>query len=695
MRVGIDIGGTFTDTIIYDDDTGKLETLKLPTTPNNPEKGVENSLHKAFYKGISPHDISHIAHACTIATNSIIERKGARVALFTTAGFEDILELGKMRRPDPYDFLQDIPQPLVPRRLVRGVPERINSKGDVVTELDEQKTMLAIDGLKGIGIEAFTVSLLFSFLNPTHEQLVKKLILSKFPQAHITLSSDLIPIFREYERTSTTVVNSYVAPRVSRYITDLERSLNNMSIEPDLYIMRSSGGVMSTNTAKTQPAHIIESGPAAGVIEAAYLGSQMGFKDIITFDMGGTTAKMGIIRNGLPEITSHFEVGAIARSSQILTGTGYPVMLPVIDLCEIGAGGGSIAWIDSGNLLRVGPQSAGSDPAPVCYGKGGTEPTVTDANLVLGYLNADFFLGGDMKLDKEGAYSAIEEKIANKLGIDVIAAALGIIEISNANMIRGLKVVTTSRGFDPREFAMMAFGGAGPCCAAELAFNLQIPQVIVPATASVHSALGLLSTDIRHDFVATNKHLATEIDVQEMNGIFNKFSAEGITLLEKERVNIDDVVTKRSADMRYSGQSYEINIPFREGEINNERLSRLVEDFHDAHERIYAHTMPGHPVEVVALRQATFGVSKKPDVKIYDMSDSDEPGHAIKDARDVYYSGVKTFLTSQCYDGARLLPGNEVSGPAIIEMSDTTIVIPPEQSAKVDKYRNIIISTPG
>jgi len=691
MMIGVDIGGTFTDTVLFNEETGDYEIFKVSTTPENPATGVEESIRQAISKGMKPEEVTYIAHACTIATNAIIEKKGAKAALFTTEGFEDVLELGRLRRPDPYDFLQDIPEPLVPRYLIKPVSERINSKGEIVRELDTQKVLTEIKEVKEAGIEAIAISFLFSFLNPIHEQAVKKIIEEELPDIHITLSAELIPQFREYERTSTTVVNAYVAPIVSNYIASLESSLKRLGILPELYIMGSSGGVMSPEMAKSKPAYLIESGPAAGVVEAAYLGKQTGYDNIITFDMGGTTAKMGLVEDGSPKVASDYEVGAIAQAGRRLGGSGYPLKLPVIDLVEMGAGGGSIAWIDLGGMMRVGPQSAGAVPGPACYDIGGTEPTVTDANLLLGYIDPDYFLGGKMRLRVDNSHKAIKEKIADPMGIGIIEAARGIIDISNANMIRGLKVVTTGRGVDPREFIMMAFGGAGPGCAVELAAELGIPKVLIPETAGVHSALGLLSTDIRHDFAITRKEKSEKVNLRALNDSYEEFEDAAQNIMLGENISPEKMFFVRSADMRYVGQSYEVSVPVPSEEIDEKKLRSLVQSFHDTHMRIYAHAMPGEPVEIVTLRCAAFGVTLKPEVARYEKGE-ESAEKALKFEREMFSKDYGDFVRCPCYDRQKLFPGNLIKGPAIIEQIDTTIVIPPNYQGQMDEYRNILIS---
>jgi N-methylhydantoinase A len=471
----------------------------------------------------------------------------------------------------------------------------------------------------------------------------------------------------------------------------LEESILKFGIPSKLHLMESSGGIVSADLVKSKPAFMIESGPAGGVIEAAFLGKQAGYNNMVTFDMGGTTAKMGLIEDGNITTTSNFEVGAVARAGKRMGGSGYPVKLPFIELIEIGAGGGSIAWIDSGNMLRVGPQSAGADPGPACYNIGGTEPTVTDANVVLGRINSNYFLGGEIELDATKSHEAIKEKIADVLGMDLMEAAQGIIDITNANMLRSLKVVTTGRGIDPRDYVLIAFGGAGPVCAAELGKELGVCQVLIPKTASVHSALGLLVSDIRHDFLRTKKERIADINFKSLTNSYQELENQAHATLMKENIPENKMSFVRSVDMRYIGQSYELRVPVPGGELNGEKMNDVLKSFHDLHLRTYAHNMTDQPLEIVTIRVAGFGETLKPPMK-RNKKEGKSPEHSFKYKRPVYFKELGKVIQCSCFDGDKLMTGNTISGPAIIEEKFTTMIVPPDCEAEMDEYTNMVIS---
>ena len=505
VRLGVDIGGTFTDAIVLDEATGEFLIEKVPTTPSDLSVGFHDVTTRSLEAaGRVPEDIGSLVHGTTVATNCIIEGKTARCGLLTTEGFRDILEIARQIKPEPFNIFFEKPRPLVPRHRCLEASERLDAEGRVVRALDPESVRAAAETFRREGVEAVAVCFLHSYINPGHEQLAAEILGRELPGVPIVLSSEVCPAFREYLRASTTVVNAAIAPVVSTYLGRVEAKLRDLGLQGRLCVMQSNGGVCTFETARRMPVRIIESGPAAGVTVAAYIGSLTGRRNVISLDIGGTTAKAGLIQDGAPRVTHEFEVGAKAAGRLLhAKATGYPIQCGVVDLVEVGAGGGSIGWVDSGGALRVGPRSAGAEPGPACYGQGGTLPTLTDANLILGRLNPDFFLGGKMRLCRDAAVRAVNEHVAGPLSLTVTEAAFGMVEIANAHMIEALRLVSVQRGFDPREFALVAFGGAGPLHANAIARELDIPEVIIPLSPGVSSALGLLLADIRHDFVRT------------------------------------------------------------------------------------------------------------------------------------------------------------------------------------------------
>jgi N-methylhydantoinase A len=502
-RLGVDIGGTFTDATLLDEETGALRIGKVPSTPKDPSIGFIEATDAILKEGsVLPDDVTYIVHGTTVATNAIIEGTVARTGFITTDGYRDMLEIARQIRPSLYDLQFQKPKPLVPRYLCFGVPERLDAQGQVLTPFDKEAARRIATRLKEEEVESIAVCLLHAYVNPAHEQQLGNTLSEIVPDVVVSLSSEVAPEFREYYRASTTVINAAIRPVVARYLDRIQDRLQHKGFAAELLLMQSGGGVFTFAEASRKPVFMVESGPAAGVISAAHLGDTLGHKEIISFDMGGTTAKVGLIQNGSPRITKEYEVD-VAAGAGSQRGGGYPIRTPVIDLVEIGAGGGSIAWVDSGGVLRVGPQSAGADPGPACYGQGGTEPTITDANLVLGRLQPDLFLAGRMRLDVNAARQAIKEKCAQPLGMDVVEAAYGIVEIANAAMVNALRLVSVQRGYDPREFVLVAFGGAGPVHANRLAAETEMPTLIVPMSPGTFSALGLLVTDLKHDFSMT------------------------------------------------------------------------------------------------------------------------------------------------------------------------------------------------
>ena len=689
-RLGIDVGGTFTDGILIDEETGETRIAKVPSTPSDPSVGflaaVERILREA---GLGAADVGYLVHGTTVATNAIIEGKLARTGFITTEGFRDMLEIQRQIRPSLYDLLFEKPRPLAPRHLCFGIPERLDATGAVLAPLDEKAVAGTAEVLWREGVEALAVCYLHAYLNAAHERRTREIVHEVFPDAVVSLSSEVAPEFREYFRASTTLINAGVRPIVERYLSNIEARLRDAGLEGQLLVMQSSGGVLTFEAARTKPVFMVESGPAAGVIVSAHLGEVLGFDNILSFDMGGTTAKTGLVEHGTPSITKEYEVGTAARAEHGAKGAGYPIRTPVIDLVEIGAGGGSIAWVDSGGVLRVGPQSAGADPAPACYGKGGTEPTITDANLVLHRLDPDHFLGGEMRLDEEAARRAIQARCADPLGLDVIEVALGIVEIANNAMVGALRRISVQRGHDPRDFVLVAFGGAGPVHANRLAAELDIPTVLVPMSPGTTSAMGLLVTDIKHDHSATLIQRADALDAERVNRLYREMEARGEKALLAEGMGHSRIGFERLVDMRYVGQSYELSIPLGEARVEDV-LERMLADFHAEHERAYGFAAPEEPVELVTLRLTAVGRIAKPRLREL-RARSGDANAARRAVRRVWFAESGGFVDCPMYDRYRLPAGGVIEGPAIVEEMDSTTVIHPGFRGEVDRYGNLLI----
>lgn len=680
MRMGIDVGGTFTDLVLIDDASGRMCYAKELTTPEDLAQGVLRGVERLLsMAGASMADVSYLAHGTTIGTNALIERRGAKVGLITSRGFGDVLEIARIERPDEglYDINVDLPDPLVPRYLRREVDERVGADGQVVRELDIDSAYMAAGELKQSGVESLAICLLFSFCNPSHELRLRQICQEVMPDVPVTVSCEIAPEFREFERTSTTVLNAYLLPITSRYIDSLSAQLEAKYGPVDLRLMQASGGAMPAGAAKVQAVQMVNSGPAGGALATGLVGRLAGEDRVIGVDMGGTSFDVSLIAGGEPRLRSEGEF------------EGYPVKMPLIDVEGIGAGGGSIAWVDPGGALSVGPRSAGADPGPACYGLGGEQPTVTDANLVLGRLNPDYFLGGDMPLDLEAARRAISRHIAEPLGFTVEQAAVGILRVVNANMARGISVNSTQKGFDVREFALLAFGGAGPLHAVELAEDLAIPRVIVPPYCSVFSAFGVVASDLRHDYVSTLAMSEEQLEPADVAQAFAALEAEALAQLEAERVPSESIQLQRSADVRYAGQSYEITIPLpRSDAFDEDDLKGLIDEFHATHERLYAYSDRREPVELINVRLAAIG--RVPQVDL--THQAPDPGSEArpKQRRPVVYPG-RGQVDSAVYERDSLRLDSRVSGPCLIEERTSTTVIPPGWTARVDRAGSLIV----
>jgi N-methylhydantoinase A len=691
-RLGIDIGGTFTDATLLDEVTGTVHNAKVSTTPPDPAQGFMEAARRVLREaGVAPADVRFVVHATTVATNAIIEGKVAPTGFITTDGFRDMLEIARQVRPSLYDLLFEKPKPLVPRHRCFGVPERLGPRGEVLRALDEESVRQVAERLRQEGVESVAVCLLHAHVNPAHERHVGEILREALPGVIVSLSSEVAPEFREYLRASTTVINACIRPGVACYLEHIEGRLREAGLTGELLVMQSGGGVFTARASRERPVYMVESGPAAGVIAAAHLGNALGRRDVLSFDMGGTTAKAALIQGGTPRVTKDYEVGATARpGTGSQRGGGYPIRTPVLDLVEIGAGGGSIAWVDSGGRLRVGPHSAGADPGPASYGKGGREPTVTDANLVLGRLNPQYFLGGEIELDVEQARRAVHDRCARPLGMDVAAASLAIVEIANAAMVSALRLVSVQRGFDPRDFVLVAFGGAGPVHANRLAAETEIATTLIPPGPGLFSALGLLVSDLKHDYSAPVMRRADRLDLPALAATLARLEAEGRAALAREGVGEGDMVFQPHADLRYVGQSFELTVPLPGGVPGPDAVARVVETFHHEHERAYGYSAPAEPVEWVHVRLTTLGRIAKPGLR--DWIRGGDPGASQKATRPVYFAEGKDFVACPVYDRSLLGAGAVIEGPAIIEEPDSTTVLHTGYRGAVDPFGNLLLS---
>ncbi|MEM7251882.1 MAG: hydantoinase/oxoprolinase family protein [Pseudomonadota bacterium] len=682
-RVGVDIGGTFTDVAMLEESKGRLHIAKVSTTPRDFAEGVLQGLSSALRDaGVVATDVRLVAHATTVVTNALLEHKGARTALVCTEGFRDVLELRRSARADLYDLNQDPPAVLVPRHRRLEVRERIDAQGDVVIELDDRSIDALVDAVGALDVEAIAVSLLFSFLNPRHEARIAERLRAAFPDTPVFVSSEVLPEIREFERTSTTAVCAYVGPILTSYLRRLEEAIHALDL-PQLHVMGSSGGIFDVGAGLAMPAMAVESGPAAGVIAAERIGRQLERSKILSFDMGGTTAKASLIEDGRIVTTSEYEVGGDGNVSRWLHGTGHPIRVPVIDLAEVSAGGGSVAWLDPAGSLRVGPRSAGAEPGPVCYGRGGSEPTVTDCNLVLGRLDGATPLAGGLTLDRAGAEAAIRQRLADPLNLSVEQAAASVIRIVNAGMAEALRIVSVERGHDPRDFSLVAFGGAGPMHAAALAEELDIPEIIVPPIAGGFSALGLVACDLKREYART---FYTRIDEASCDALAAAYAELGESAKTNARTSgfaADGWRFERSADVRYARQAYELNVPVPDGTITSTSLSAMTEQFHALHRTTYGHDNPDEPVQIVNIRLVARG--DLGGIRIVDdmrPASIDPPSRPA--AREMWIEG-EGFRQVDVRERAHLGQDKTHPGPMVIESVDATLVVPPQWEVTVDQ----------
>jgi N-methylhydantoinase A len=694
-RLGIDIGGTFTDLVLLGAN-GSVHLAKVVSTPPDFGVGVIRGLQSIVDStGISPRTIVAVIHGTTVAANAILEGRGAKAALITTRGFRDVLELGRMRYPILYNIMWDKPKPLVPRRLRLELDYRIDSRGELERPLDPLALDALIDKIKEQGVESVAICFINSYLNPELEREIAQRLRSRCPEVFTSASADISPEIREFERTSTTVVNAYVQPLVARYIDDLQKEFAAEHIPGTLQIMQSSGGVVDAAAARSTPVRLIESGPAAGVTATKSLAVQLGLSNLIAFDMGGTTAKGSLIEGGQPFEASEYEVGGGMNTRRGLArGNGYTVRVPSIDIAEVGAGGGSICWIDSGGAPRVGPQSSGAVPGPACYGAGGELPTLTDAQVVLGYLNPKGLAGGVQPINQLRAADAMRERFADPLGLDLLEAAYGVCQIGVVNMSKAVKAVSSERGRDPRDFALVAFGGAGPAYAVEMARTLGMSRVVVPINPGLFSTVGLLVADIQHHTARTYTK-RDQLDVEEIARAFAEMEKSLLMDLDQQGYAANDVAFNRSADLHYVGQSSELNVSVPGGEIASSDLASLRERFDIEHERTYGHRGIGQRVELANLRvRATVRVQEKDRFDVFRMAPyapvSDDAHRPEAETRDAYFGSEHGVMRTPVITRADL-SSEWMSGPCIIEDMDATTVIPPGALVRRDKFGNIHI----
>ncbi len=689
FMVGVDVGGTFTDIMFFGSD-GRVFVKKVSTTPPDYSRGIAGGVNKVLEENkIAGSSIERLTHGTTVVTNAIVEKTGAKTGLITTRGFRDILEIGRSRLPVLYDLFWVKPTPLITRQLRVEVDERIGADGEIVRPLDTDSVIAAIDKLVSHGVESVGVCLINSPHNPSHEKKIGQILRERAPHLLVSLSTDVMCMLKEAERSSEVTVNAYVMPLVTNYMKSLTNALANIGMNSPIYIMQSSGGMTTTEGSMEKPIEIIEAGPAAGVVGVHYLASELGMKNAITFDMGGTTTKAAIIEDGQFSRSIEYEVGAqIHRPSRLLKGSGYILRVPAIDVAEVGSGGGSILWLDSGGLLNVGPKSAGAVPGPVCYEQGGEEPTLTDAYVAMGYLNPDYLLGGEFEINSSRSFQAVEEKIARPLNRGVYEAAYGAYELANSNMTRAITAVSSERGRDPRQFSLIAFGGAGAIHAAAIAKSLEMKGVIVAPYAGIFSACGLLFADIERRYVRAFRHILNESGIREANSVLQAMSEDALASAEKWGYPGADVKIERYADLRYIAQTTELTIPVPDGKTGKPAAS-LRQIFEEEHRKTYDYTLPESELEIINLRIAARIPALKP-------AFPERAGNAGKTSRRdtprrKAYFGKGYGLADTPVLSPEQLRKSTQPGPLIVESYDTTIIVPPECRASAGPSGTVTI----
>lgn len=677
--IGVDVGGTFTDFSVFNLETGELFHYKDSSTPGDPSRAIVKGVKDVLeIKKAQARDVVYLAHGTTVGTNALIEKKGARVGLITTEGFKDLMEIGNQKRPSLYDLQAQKPVPLIPSGCNIGVRERIRYDGSVYTPLDEENVRQAVRQLKQYGVQAIAVCTLFSFINPAHENRIKEIIAEEYPEVYTTISSELAPEFREYSRMSTTVLNSYLGPVMKKYVNNFQTSVREMGIQAEPYITQSNGSIISIKETIDCPIKCAVSGPSAGVVAASFIGRQCNADKIIMFDMGGTSADISLIENFTPQVSNEREV------------EGYPARIPMINIITIGAGGGSIAQIDEGGALKVGPKSAGAVPGPACYGRGGTQPVVTDANIVLGKLNQKRILGGRMEVYLDLAHEALDRCICEKSGLSRAQAANGIITVVNSNMVRAVRSVSVEKGYDVREFSLMAFGGAGPLHACEVAKELGIRQVIIPPHPGTLCSLGLLLADTKFDMSRTLILEGKVENLPKFNEQFADMIHQGSEALDREGVTKERRCFEFAVDMRYQRQNFEISIPVPTGEMTEQDLRRAIADFHAEHKRSYGYCNEQAPVQFVSYRASAIGIIDKPEMTEQPLCPA-APAPVPLETRSVLFQGESEYRPTPVYRRESFIPGQSIAGPCICEQMDTTLVVPESWIIHVDGYGNLKI----
>ena len=682
-RVGVDSGGTFTDVCLFDEEEGRVEVWKVSSTPDDPSRGIAQGVEEGMRR-VAPEagekpaaPVTYFGHGTTVATNALIQHRGVKTGLVTTDGFRDLLEIGRQKRPDLYDIQADKPPVLVPRDLRQEVPERVRHDGSIDTALDEAKMRAAAVALREAGVKAVAVSFLYGFIRPEHEARAVEILREEMPDAFISAGHEIAPEFREYERLSTVVLNAYLGPVMRSYIERLTPRLEALGMTATPHLTQSNGGVIGFAAAAGLPVRTVLSGPSTGVVGAQAIGKLAGFEDLITFDMGGTSTDVALLQGGQCRLTSEAVVH------------GYPIKAPMLDIHTVGAGGGSIAFVDAGGLLKAGPRSCGAFPGPVCYDQGNEEPATTDANVVLQTLNPTHLLGGRMAIRQDLSKAAIQ-KLADKLGLGLMETAQGILSVVTANMARAIRVISVQRGHDPRDFTLMAFGGGGPLHAARLAKELDMKRVLVPRNPGILCAMGLLLTDLRADFAATKLLPLAPGSIGEVANGFATLVARAEDWFAHEEIAPADRVLTRTADMRYAGQNYELAVPLPEGPVTAATLDALAAGFEDLHRQRYGFIAEGEAVQIVTLRLEATGKVRKAALPRFPEAGPDA-SDAITGQRPVWFPEAQDFVPTPIYSREGLKPGNRFAGPAIVEQMDTTTVVPPGMSARVDPYLNLIL----
>ena len=677
-RIGVDSGGTFTDVCLFNDETGHVEVWKVSSTPDDPSRGIAQGVREGVAQvDAAPAEVGYFGHGTTVATNALIQHRGVPTALITTAGFRDLLEIGRQKRPDLYDLQADKEPVLVSRDLRLEVPERVRHDGTVETALDEDALRRIARQLRETGVKSVAVCFLYGFMRPEHEITARRILAEEFPDAFACASHEVAPEFREYERMSTAVVNAYLGPVMQGYIERLGGRLADLGVTATPHLTQSNGGVIGFEQAARLPVRTILSGPSTGVVAAQEIGRLVGIDNLITFDMGGTSSDVALLAGGVCRLASEAVVH------------GYPIKAPLLDIHTVGAGGGSIAYVDGGGLLKVGPRSAGADPGPVCYDRGNDEPTVTDANVVLQTLNPTHLLGGRMTVRQDLARAAIG-RVADRLGMDAMATAQGIISVVTANMARAIRVISVQRGHDPRDYTLVAFGGAGPLHAARLARELDIGRILVPRNPGILCATGLLLTDLRADFASTRLLTLSAAALPQIEAAFRTLRERAEAWFVEEAVPPEARRVARTVDMRYAGQNYELSVPLPDGPVTMAILDALAEGFAAAHERMYGFIAEGETVQLVTYRVEATGVVPKAAFRAAPDAGPDASA-AVVGRRDVWLPEAGGFVSCPVYDREKLRPGNRIDGPAIVEQMDATTVVLPDMTAYVEPYLNLVL----